>query len=631
MFRARPVVRSWRPKPPAAPCPSSPSAESAPPRSQRASSVATAGSAAGPTRRRRLETFSSCDELQEYARDHAGRNARLPYATSGGAIVCEDARWPPRPCARAAPRRHHRRSRPERDRHQHAGGRDRRAGHREALRHDALPRQGETLSAYDVAGEEAVLLGELELDGSAPAGNGQTRQLLIADDKALVIATGYDETSDPPRPSPRSTSRIRPPWLPLRVLELEGTHVSARLQGATARLVIESQPEYEADRSARTTARRRAQPARPARSRTTTSPMAAASLADGPRDRRDRNRADRQLQRHRLPRGVLRARPPVRADDRPRSGLLAHRRRRGRDRRDHGLRVGDRPLRRDQTIAPPDDGVVNSIGRLLGPIRPPFRSSRRARPPSIASTRRDAGSTEYAASGEVRGTPDRPVRDVRARGRPARRLDHARDLRRRRHEGLGELRDRPRGVGRHARGGRPRRRTRPRRGHLRRALHRRHGLRRHLRADRSALHGRSLDPRGSRGDGRAQDPRLLGLPPPRRRRAPPGHRPGRARSAARSRARRPRSSTSPTRSGPSASTSSSSPTGDTARRPRSGTTTPSSTPPSTRWPSSPSQATGSGSAATAIRVDPETGLDRDRDASPTRARSSGRSSRTRTS
>ncbi len=103
--------------------------------------------------------------------------------------------------------------------------------------------KGKDALAHDVAGEEAVLLGEVELDSSGQAAM-DNPQLLIADDKALVIANGYD---GPTTSTTITEVDITDPTAmePLRVLELEGTQVSARLQGTTARLVIESQPEYE--------------------------------------------------------------------------------------------------------------------------------------------------------------------------------------------------------------------------------------------------------------------------------------------------------------------------------------------------------------------------------------------------
>ncbi len=148
------------------------------------------------------------------------------------------------------------------------------------------------------------------------------------------------------------------------------------------------------------------------------------------------------------------------------------------------------------------------------------------------------------------------------------------------------------GVGRLTRRGRARRWARPWRRDLRSAVHRRHGLRRHLRANGSALHGRSLGSRGPRGDRRAQDPRLLGLSPPRRRRPPPRHRPGRnahgwnhRRPGLAFRRRRPGAAgaTRPARR---------SRTGVTARLPPNGTTTRSCTRPSTSSPLFRSRATG---------------------------------------
>ena len=143
--------------------------------------------------------------------------------------------------------------------------------------------------------------------------------------------------------------------------------------------------------------------------------------------------------------------------------------------------------------------------------------------------------------------PDEPVVALRARGRAARREHRGADLVEPRPAGAErELRHDARRAGRRARPARPRRRPRQGRARLRRPLHRRHGLRRHLPAGRPALHARPLDAVPARRSRRAEDPRLLRLPAPARRRPAARDRPGRLRRGSRARARSSRSSTSPT-------------------------------------------------------------------------------------
>ena len=101
-----------------------------------------------------------------------------------------------------------------------------------------------------------------------------------------------------------------------------------------------------------------------------------------------------------------------------------------------------------------------------------------------------------------------------------------------------------RGAGR----ARPRRRPRQGRAHLRGALHRRRRLRGDLPPDRSALHARSRRARTASGGGRAEDPRLLRLPAPDRRRPAPRRGPGRRPNAGPRSARSSRCSTYPSSS-----------------------------------------------------------------------------------
>ena len=128
--------------------------------------------------------------------------------------------------------------------------------------------------------------------------------------------------------------------------------------------------------------------------------------------------------------------------------------------------------------------------------------------------------------------PPQPVRHVRAPGIPAGRVHGRSRL------GLvgpaGSTVGQSGGRAREGRAGTPDRRVcrRPRAGRadLRRPVHGRGGLHRHLPPDRSSLHSRSFGPPQPSGDGGAQDPGLLRLPAPDRRRSPAGDRPGRRRA-----------------------------------------------------------------------------------------------------
>ena len=145
-------------------------------------SAAPAAWAARTRRRLRARALLLLRRALEYARDHRWANNAIRTRCDDGRdvhVVRSAPRRQRRPRRRAR-RPHHRCARPERDRDERAGGGHRRARHREALGHHALPDPGQALRAYDVAGDEAVLLDELELEG------GSNTQLLIAGDTALV-------------------------------------------------------------------------------------------------------------------------------------------------------------------------------------------------------------------------------------------------------------------------------------------------------------------------------------------------------------------------------------------------------------------------------------------------------------
>ncbi|HYH61395.1 MAG TPA: beta-propeller domain-containing protein [Solirubrobacterales bacterium] len=377
------------------------------------------GLGGGPDEASALEAFSSCDELQEYARDHEWANAPYPYATSGGGAVLEDASVAAAPLARDGA---------EAETTGAVGPSETGTNTQEVgidepdiakLSGTTLFRiKRRTISALDVAGEEAVLLGELELDGSRQPAMGNP-QLLLADDKALVIATGYDERG--PTTTVTEIDVTDPTAMePLRVLELEGTHVNARLQGTTARLVIESQPAYDEESSAGSDPQ--TEPSEGSDPTVDAGEATGATGETGPQPDEDEPSWLPQASLTDLATEETETAPIANCSDIafPEEfsglGLLSV--------LTIDLESGLLPADVDaivtdgttvyasatglyvatMTIAPPDDGVVNSIGRLLGPDS----TTVPVEPPDETAIHRfdttDADSTEYAASGEVRGT-----------------------------------------------------------------------------------------------------------------------------------------------------------------------------------------------------------------------------------
>ena len=188
-----------------------------------------------------LEPFSSCDELLEYAREHRWARNAYPYAMEGdvvfnssvGSLAMEDS------AVRAAVPQAAEALGPS-----ETGTNTQEIGIDEPdiakLAGTTLFRvQGKALRSYDVSGDSAELLDEIELEG------GSNTQLLIAGDKALVTWDDYDNSRDTSIATVAEVDISDPGAMSVvRRLELDGANVSARLQGSTARLVIQSQPQY---------------------------------------------------------------------------------------------------------------------------------------------------------------------------------------------------------------------------------------------------------------------------------------------------------------------------------------------------------------------------------------------------
>ena len=198
-----------------------------------------------------LEPFSSCDELLEYARDHRWAQNGYPYAVTTDVALTSSAE------SGLAAGAGLRAAVPESGAvgPGETGTNVQEAGIDEPdiakLSGSTLFRiQGSTLMAYDVSGDEAVLLGELELSlagGSGPIdvfeGSDPGAQLLVAGERAVVIASRFGRGGE--RTQVVEVDIAEPGAMSaVRSLEIDGAEVSARLQGDVARLVVESQPDY---------------------------------------------------------------------------------------------------------------------------------------------------------------------------------------------------------------------------------------------------------------------------------------------------------------------------------------------------------------------------------------------------
>jgi len=190
-----------------------------------------------------LEPFSSCEELLEYARDHRWSREAATLYREGDVILnagAETTAVSADALAESAPTEDSGAVGPS-----ETGTNTQEAGIDEPdiakLSGTTLFRvHGRTLTSYDVSGDEAVVLDELELELKRGA---DSPQLLISGERAIVISTGYEndgETTAVTELDISDPSAISA----LRRLDLEGAHVSTRLQGSTARLVLESQPDY---------------------------------------------------------------------------------------------------------------------------------------------------------------------------------------------------------------------------------------------------------------------------------------------------------------------------------------------------------------------------------------------------
>ena len=181
-----------------------------------------------------LEPFASCDEILEYADEHSWARNAYPYAISEDTAIAPAAMAANSSARAVVPESGAVGPGETGTNVQEAGIDEPDIAKLSGSTLFAIHRK--TLSAYDVSGDEAVLLDELDLELDRAAGEAN---LLVAGDTALVTSSGYESTvvTELDVSDPTAITATRE-------LQLEGTQVSARLQGTTARLVIESQPDY---------------------------------------------------------------------------------------------------------------------------------------------------------------------------------------------------------------------------------------------------------------------------------------------------------------------------------------------------------------------------------------------------
>jgi uncharacterized secreted protein with C-terminal beta-propeller domain len=355
-----------------------------------------------------LEPFSSCDELAEYAREHRWAQNTYPYAMEGDVMFLSSAGAAEDTALRAAV--------PQTDAlgPSETGTNTQEVGIDEPdiakLSGTTLYRvQGKALSSYDVSGDSAELLDEIELEG------GSNTQLLIAGDKALVTWDDYDNTRDTPVATVAEVDISDPASMSvLRRLELDGANVSARLQGSTARLVIQSQPRYPGlgNGSPQPEPLPLEDDDAPTGATGETGPEP--SEADAPKWLPQASLFDIETG-ERVTTPIAGCDDVSYPDEFSGLGLLSV--------LTIDMESGIAPTDVDSVMTdgttvyasaeslyvatlkmtPPNDGVVNSIGRLIGPDTPVIAPQQ---PGETAIHRFDtasAGETEYASSGEVPG------------------------------------------------------------------------------------------------------------------------------------------------------------------------------------------------------------------------------------
>ncbi len=194
-----------------------------------------------------LQPFDTCDELLDYAREHRWARNAYPYPAGGDVVFQASAAGAMEDSALRAAAPESGAVGPG-----ETGTNVQEAGIDEPdiakLSGATLFRvQGKAVRSYDVSGDSAVLLDEIDLEDQD--GDRQPMmfesQLLIAGDRAVVISGGYEGRSGMETTTVTELDVSDPSAMSaVRVLELEGANVSGRLQGSTMRLVVESRPDF---------------------------------------------------------------------------------------------------------------------------------------------------------------------------------------------------------------------------------------------------------------------------------------------------------------------------------------------------------------------------------------------------
>ncbi len=275
------------------------------------------------------------------------------------------------------------------------------------------------LRALDASGDRPRALGALDLPGFS-------HELLVRGDRALVIATLGSGAA--PVASAGQVPGVPPSqWLGrtrllevdvsdparmrvLRELDVEGSYLSARLTGATARVIVRTEPRGLAlpasDAPRAGGAARRLAAVRAPHPHAGVAPVGRA--ARPPQGHGAPARA-RPLPPGPAHAGILGPRHADRPHDRHEARPAGGRRRRPDDRRRHGLRVAGPALRRLPALA--------RAGRLARRDPRPVRH----RPARVLD--RAGGGDELPRQRRGAGLPAQPVVAVRARGDAARRDD----------------------------------------------------------------------------------------------------------------------------------------------------------------------------------------------------------------
>ena len=348
------------------------------------------------------------------------------------------------------------------------------------------------LNAVDVRNAKPLLLDSIALD---PAMN---HELLLHGDRLMVLSRGgywieplpaIAARMAPFQPAQSTLSEINvsdPKRLrPVRTLTLDGSYVAARLVGGSVRIVTSAQVPSKLPFVQPTTGTKENLAATTKKNRAVVASSRVRSWLPTLPDQASRGEGRAGAPARPVPQGaplarVLRPRHAHRAHGRSREGARARRLGRGDDGRPDRLRLAREPLRRHRALGRPSRSRQADDGQERRPHRDP--QVRHLQPAADAVPRQR----------RRRRLSAQPVVALRAQGRPARRQHREPGVVGRPRPGRVRVVPDDAALERHrSRPGGPDRRARQGRARLRGADDRRHRLRRHVQADRPALHGRS--------------------------------------------------------------------------------------------------------------------------------------------